>query len=87
MDDGIGLDGGKDGVDGGGVGDVGFVEGIARVGGNGRQVFEVAGVGEGVHVGEAEVAGGGQGEADESGADEAGASGDEQFHLYWSSQS
>jgi len=87
VDAGVGLDFGEDGLDGSGVGDIGFMEGVAGIGGDGGEVFEVAGVGERVDVGDVDVAGPGEREANEGGADEAGATGNGNFHLCCSSQS
>jgi hypothetical protein len=63
------------------VADVGVAEHMARVAGQVRERFEVAGVGQLVDVDDAPVAFGDQ-QANQGGADEAGAAGDEEgFHV------
>jgi len=86
--DGVGLFVADKRVDQRLVGDVPLDEAVAGGMIERSEVLEVAGVGELVEVDHIEPAGGASGEqADESRADETGASGDDQFHLCWISQS
>lgn len=74
--DGGGLVGFEDGFEGGGVAEVGLDEVVLGVAVEVAEGFEVAGVGEFVEVDDVEVFFEDE-EADEVGADEAGAAGDE----------
>ncbi|MDT4871067.1 hypothetical protein FQZ97_1061770 [compost metagenome] len=77
---GVGLEAGQRRADGLAVGDIGLEELVARIGRDGSQGFEVAGIGQLVEV-EHLMPGFGQQMANKSRTDEAGSAGDQDAHV------